>query len=79
MMDLQYLANLGELVGAVVVVLSLIYLAVQVRQNTQAQRTENYSRALDRLAAIQTYRLEGGLRYLETYSSRKDAIHLVYV
>jgi len=54
MMDMQSLANLGEVVGAVVVVLSLIYLAVQVRQNTQAQRTENYSRALDRLAAIQS-------------------------
>ena len=54
MMDLQTLANLGEVVGAAVVVLSLIYLAVQVRQNTQAQRTENYSRALDRLAAIQS-------------------------
>ena len=54
MMDLQTLANLGEVVGAAVVVLSLIYLAVQVRQNTQAQRTENYSRAQDRLAAIQS-------------------------
>ena len=32
---------------------SLIYLAVQVRQNTQAQQTENFSRALDRVAAIQ--------------------------
>ncbi len=54
MMDMQSLANFGEVVGAIVVVLSLIYLAVQVRQNTQAQRTENYSRALDRLAAIQS-------------------------
>ena len=54
MIDLQYLANLGEVVGAVVVILSLIYLAIQVRQNTQAQQTENYSRALDRLAAMQS-------------------------
>jgi len=54
MMDLQALANIGEIIGAATVVLSLIYLAVQIRQSTQAQRTENYSRALDRLAAMQS-------------------------
>lgn len=53
MTDLESLANLGEIIGAIAVVVSLIYLAVQVRQNTQAQRTENFSRALDRVAAIQ--------------------------
>ena len=53
MTDLESLANLGEIVGAVAVVVSLIYLAVQIRQNTQAQRTENFSRALDRVAAMQ--------------------------
>jgi len=60
MIDLQNLANLGEVVGAVVVILSLIYLAIQVRQNTQAQRTENYSRALDRLAAMQSMLSQDG-------------------
>ena len=59
-MDLQYLANLSEIVGGVVVVLSLIYIAVQVRQNTQAQRTENYSRAQDRLAAVQSMLAQDG-------------------
>ena len=53
MMDLQTLANIGEIVGAITVVLTLIYLAAQIRQSTQAQRSENYSRALDRLAAMQ--------------------------
>jgi hypothetical protein len=53
MTDLQTLANIGEIVGAITVILSLIYLATQIRQNTQAQRSENYSRALDRLAAMQ--------------------------
>lgn len=52
-MQVEYLANLGEIIGAIAVVVSLIYLAVQVRQNTQAQRTENFSRALDRVAAMQ--------------------------
>jgi hypothetical protein len=59
MVDLQYLANLSEVIGSVVVVLSLIYVAVQVRQNTQAQRMENYSRGLDRLAAMQSMLSQG--------------------
>ena len=53
MNDLQSLANIGEIVGAVAVVVSLVYLAVQVRQNTKAQQSENFSRALDRIAAMQ--------------------------
>ena len=53
-MELQSLANIGEIIGAIVVVLSLVYLAIQVRQNTEAQRTENYARALERLAAMQS-------------------------
>ncbi len=52
MTNLESLANLGEIIGAVAVVVSLIYLAVQVRQNTHAQQTENFSRALDRVAAL---------------------------
>jgi len=54
MMDLQSLANIGEFIGAIVVVLSLFYLAIQVRQSTEAQRTENYAHALERLAAFQS-------------------------
>jgi hypothetical protein len=53
-MDLQSLANLGEVVGAVAVVASLLYLAVQVRQGTRAQQSENYARAMERVAAMQS-------------------------
>jgi len=53
-MDLQSLANLGEFISGLAVVISLVYLAFQVRQNTQSLRTENYARALDRVAAIQS-------------------------
>ena len=53
-MDLQYLANVSEIIGSVVVILSLVYVAVQIRQNTESQRMENYSRGLDRLAAMQS-------------------------
>lgn len=52
-MNLESLANLGEVVSAIAVVASLLYLAVQVRQATRAQRTENYGRALDRISAMQ--------------------------
>ncbi len=53
-MSLESLGNLGEFVSGVAVVVSLIYLALQVRQNTESLRTENYARALDRLAAMQS-------------------------
>lgn len=53
-MTLEALANLGEFIGGIVVIFSLAYLAVQIRQSTQAQRTENYSRALERVDAMQS-------------------------
>jgi len=53
-LDLEALANLGEFVSALAVVVSLIYLAFQVRQNTVSQRTENYARALERIALMQS-------------------------
>jgi len=60
MMDLQALANIGEILGGVAVIISLLYLAVQVRQGTQAQRTENYARALDRVATMQALLSQDG-------------------
>jgi len=53
-MDLQTFADLGEFFGGIAVIVSLVYLALQVRQNTLSLRTENYSRTLDRIAAIQS-------------------------
>jgi hypothetical protein len=52
-MNLQTLANLGEFIGAIAVVASLAYLALQVRQNTKSVHSENYARALDRVSAMQ--------------------------
>jgi hypothetical protein len=57
-LSLETLANLGEFISGIAVVLSLVYLAFQVRQNTQSLRTENYGRALDRVATMQA-RLSG--------------------
>jgi len=41
----QLLGNLGEFIGSIVIVATLIYLAIQVRQNTRATRLES-SRAI---------------------------------
>jgi hypothetical protein len=40
--DLQDLGSLGEFVGAVAVVLSLVYLSAQIRQNTRSLRANAY-------------------------------------
>ena len=38
-MSLNDLANLGQVIGALAVVISLIYVALQIRQNTNAVRS----------------------------------------
>jgi hypothetical protein len=38
-MTLNDLANLGQIIGALAVVISLIYVAFQIRQNTNAIRS----------------------------------------
>lgn len=52
-LDLDALANLGEFVSGIAVVVSLLYLAYQVRQSTKSLKTENYARALERVSALQ--------------------------
>ncbi len=44
-MDLTQLANLGEFIGGVAVVVTLVYLAAQVRQNTNAIKVSSYRSA----------------------------------
>ena len=38
-MDIQFYANVAEIVGGILVVVTLIFLTVQIRQNTQAMRS----------------------------------------
>ncbi len=47
-MNLESLGNIGELVGGIAVVLSLLYLAVQIRQNTRALRGAAHETASSR-------------------------------
>ena len=51
-MSLEDLGNLGEFVGAIAVVASLIYLAVQVRQNTRSVRASTYQAVVSASADI---------------------------
>lgn len=53
-MSLETLARIGEFVGGTFVVVSLIYLAHQVRQNTRSLRAENYARVLERMSTLQS-------------------------
>ena len=46
-MTLQDLGNLGELISAIAVVISFVFLAVQIRQNTKTVRTSTYQAVLD--------------------------------
>ncbi len=46
-MTLEDLGNLGEFIGALAVVVSLAYLAVQIRYNTKTVRASTYQTVLD--------------------------------
>jgi hypothetical protein len=51
-MALEQLGSIGEFVGAIAVVISLVYLATQIRQNTRAVRSSAHQgivQTLDRL------------------------------
>jgi hypothetical protein len=46
-MTVQELGSIGELIGAVAVFISLVYLAMQIRQNTRAVRISTYQAIMD--------------------------------
>ena len=54
-MELQTLANIGEFLGGLGVIVSLIYLAVKIRGNTSSQQSETYARSLERMAYMQEF------------------------
>jgi hypothetical protein len=50
--SLSDLGNIGEFLGGLAVIISIIYLAVQVRQNTRAIHSSRYQDATDSVAAF---------------------------
>lgn len=80
-MNLEQLANIGEFVGGIAVIASIIYLAVQIRQNTRsvksstlATNTSNWSSMLVNLASD-----DKSEAYLSGITGREDisAKHLL--
>ena len=55
---LQQLANLGSFIGGVGVLLTVVYLAIQIRQNTKSNRGASYQAAV---AAISEWSRQVGL------------------
>jgi hypothetical protein len=53
--SLETLSQLGEFIGGFGVILTLIYLAIQLRNNTSSQRADMTARILERLSAQQHY------------------------
>ena len=58
-MNLEQLGNLGEFLAAVATIATLVYLAVQIRQNTQATRAASFHAITDSMnhvnvAVVQT-------------------------
>ena len=51
-MDLTQLAQLGEFIGGVAVLVTLVYLAVQVRSGAQEQRAASISNATHELSTV---------------------------
>src|SRR5690606_14337852 len=54
-MDLRTLADFGEFLGGLGVIVSVVYLAIQIRGNTASVRSENYAHSLERMASMQEY------------------------
>ena len=48
-MTLEDIGNIGEFIGAIAVVISLIYLAAQIRQNTRALNSSSYAQSAEQL------------------------------
>ena len=51
-MTLDQLANIGEIIGSIAVIISIVYLAIQIRTNTEAERTSTYQAVVSDFGAL---------------------------
>lgn len=49
---LEQFASIGEIIGGIGVVVSLVYLAIQIRSNTEAERTSTYQSIVSDFGAL---------------------------
>ena len=73
---LEALGNIGDFIGGIAVVITLIYLAIQIRQNTRSTRTQSWQAAV---ASVSDWSLEIGrdpeaTRILQEGSADFDAL-----
>ena len=76
METIQMLGSLGEFVGAIAVVATLVYLAIQVRHSKEAMEanTQSIERS-QRLAIAQTYQARAQMA-IETFRSNSESDYL---
>jgi hypothetical protein len=72
---LDSLGNLGDFLGGLGVVVTLVYLATQIRQNTDALRRESYQNLLNHYSDLNTRLADRGFAELLT-STREGITHL---
>jgi len=64
-MTLNELGNIGELIGSIGVIVSLIYLAVEIRRNTDTERTSTYQSVVSDFGSLnRTMSADAELSYL---------------
>ena len=51
-MTMDQLANIGEIIGSIAVIISIVYLAIQIRTNTEAERTSTYQAVVSDFGAL---------------------------
>ena len=51
-MTLEQLASIGEIISSFAVIISLVYLAIQIRTNTEAERTSTYQSIVSDFGAL---------------------------
>ena len=51
-MTLDQFGSIGEIIGALGVMISLVYLAIQIRKNTEAERTSTYQAVVSDFGAL---------------------------
>ena len=54
---LEQLGNLGDFISGIAVVITLVYLAIQIRQNTRSTKTQSWQAAV---ASVSEWTLQGG-------------------
>ena len=54
-MDWEAIGAVGEILGAIGVIATLVYLAAQIRQNTKATKVANYNESMHHMTAMMTH------------------------